>query len=468
MTEVTGVAERSERAPAARVDRRRAVALRAIDSWWAVLAVALVLIIVALTAVPFLVTFDGHFYLSGSRVLFTDNAPDLFWWLRQPGYSIFLRSVTSVLGPSDLWITVAQAVCVVGGSALASVVVWRSATGGDRVPPPVVAACLLLGAGNAGVLLYSSAALQQSLFVLSLGLALTVAYRLQVRPSWQVLAATLLLVAAVAVVQKEFAQLIGAVLALGAFLSTSPRWPLHRRFGPGLVVRLATGAIAFVLLQLTVAAVLVPWAHYRDSSIAARSATAPLLPTELPSLLDDIDAANDSVEPHEHGLISQVGGFIGLRGSTQFVGEPVERKVYIENRTEKFFYCGFIEGMPPEFQPVYDASMSGIDPTCRSQAAMEFWAPWVHGSVAVYPYLLLLGILAAAGQLLRWRLVLPAGAVLGLTVAYSMLGFGADRYSVPLFPTATSIALVTVVLGVRYWVRRLRAPAVADPALRAA
>ncbi len=432
------------------------------------LAVSAFLVVVALTAVPFLVTFDGHFYLSGSRVLFTDNAPDLFWWLRQPGYSVFLRSLASALGPSDLWFTSAQAVCVVAGSALASVVVWRSATGGERVPPLVITGCLLLGAGNAGVLLYSSAALQQSLFVLSLGLALTVAYGLQSRPTWRVLVAAVLLVAAVAVVQKEFAQLVGAVLALGVFLSGSRWWPLHRRWGPRLVVRLAAGAIAFALLQLTVSAALLPWDHYRDGAIADRSASAPALPTVLPSVLDDIDAANDTVEPHENGLVSQVGGFIGLRGSTQFVGEPVERRIYVENRTNTAWSCGAIEGMPPEFQPVYVTSMSGIDPSCRSVAAMEVWAPWVHASVDAYPYLLLLGIVVSVGQLLRWRMVLPVGAVLGLTTAYSMLGFGADRYSVPVFPTATSILLVTVVLGTRYWASRLRGPAGVDPATAAA
>jgi hypothetical protein len=436
----------------------------ALSSWWTVVGVSAILLVIALTAVPFLVTFDGHFYVSGSRVLFTDQAPDLFWWLRQPGYSIFLRAIESVLGPSDLWFTAAQAICVLVGAGLASAVVWRSANGGARPPAPVVAGCLLLGAGNAGVLLYSSAALQQSLFVLSLGLALTVAYRLESDPSWLVLVAAVLLVAVVAVVQREFAQLMGAVLALGAVLSGSRWWPLHRRWGPRVVVRLITGGVVFVLLQLAVSTVLLPWNDYRDNEVALRSAGAPVLPTELPSMLDNIEAATDSVEPHEHGLVSQVGGFIGLRGSTQFVGEPVEREVYIENRTNKAFYCGAIEGMPPEFDPVYHSSMSGIDPTCRSMAAMEVWAPWVHASVAVYPYVLLLGILAAAGQLLRWRMVLPAGAVLGLTLAYSLFGFGADRYSVPLFPTATSILLVSAVVAARSWVARRRGPgSVADP-----
>lgn len=455
MTDLTGVGDPVR----SRGDGRLAAAVvRGLTSVWLVVAVVALLFVVALTAAPFLITFDGHFYLSGSRVLFTDQAPDLFWWLRQPGYSVFLRTVASGLGPADLWFTALQAACVILGGLLAALVVWRSATGERRMPPIVLAVCLLVGVGNAGVLLYSSAALQQSLFVLATGLALMIAAGLQHRPSWWLLGSAVVLVVAVALVQKEYGQLMACVLALGVFVSSSSWWPAQRLRLPAMVGRLVTAAVIFVLLQLAVTAALLPWNSYRDEQVAKRSATAPVLPTALPSLLDDIEAATSRIEPHENGLISQFGGFVGLRGSTQFIGEPVERRVYVENRTNTGWNCGAVEGMPPEFQPVQATSISGIDITCRSVAAMELWGPWVHLSLDLYPYLLVAGLLAAAWQLVRWRMVLPAGAVLGLTTVYTVLGFGADRYSVPIFPAASSILVVTLVTAAGPWANRTRHP----------
>ena len=76
--------------------------------WTSVYVVSLVLVFIASTAVPFLITFDGYFYLSGSVALFTPDAADAFWWLREPGYSMFLRAIRAALGPSDRVVTLIQ------------------------------------------------------------------------------------------------------------------------------------------------------------------------------------------------------------------------------------------------------------------------------------------------------------------------------------------------------------------------
>ena len=221
-------------------------------SWTPVYVVSIVLIFIASTAVPFLITFDGYFYLSGSVALFTPDAADAFWWLREPGYSMFLRAIRAAFGPSDRLVTLIQSILMLTGGVLAIFATWRSRRPAGSPHPWVVAVALVLGVGNAAVLLYSSAIMQQALFVFLLGAMVFVAVG---EPSVPRLMSALGLLGAAALLQEEYARLLTVPLALGLFLvsmsrqrekssdATRRRWRIPARGPPrgGSVFRLPSG-----------------------------------------------------------------------------------------------------------------------------------------------------------------------------------------------------------------------------------
>ena len=96
-----------------------------------------------------------------------------------------------------------------------------------------------------------------------------------------------------------------------------------------------------------------------------------------------------------------------------------------------------------------------LDVSCRSSKAITFWSKYIRLSSALYPYLLTFGVLAALASFLRGRQVVPSGTLLAFVAAYSLLGFGADRYSVAFFPLAIAL-LVSSVVDIGAWLQARR------------
>lgn len=89
------------------------------------LGVAVFCCLFAVSAYPLKVTVDGYTYLSSARSIFTSLSPTHYYWLREPGYPVFLRSVDILFGSSDLAVTLSQAFLLAGSLVLAAYVAFR-------------------------------------------------------------------------------------------------------------------------------------------------------------------------------------------------------------------------------------------------------------------------------------------------------------------------------------------------------
>jgi hypothetical protein len=80
----------------------------------------------AIAAYPLKVTVDGFTYLSSAKSIFTELSPTHYYWLREPGYPVFLRAVEILFGTSDVSVTIGQAFLLAGSLTLSAYVAFRS------------------------------------------------------------------------------------------------------------------------------------------------------------------------------------------------------------------------------------------------------------------------------------------------------------------------------------------------------
>ncbi len=424
------------------------IAARRLRPWHVAMAVTgLGLVLTAYMAAPLLVTFDGHFYLVGSEVLFTPEAPDQYWWLRLPGYSIFLYLVREVFGPSDVALTLAQATAMVAGSCLIAYVGMRQfAPRRQGQAVLIVTGTLLLGCGSAGVLMYASAVLQQALFLLSISLVVFVSWRFRTNRSIWWLVGLAVILCLLAQVQKEF-----AYVALCAFVGievAGRRGDLvtERRLSGGAPRRLVNAAAIGVVGVLLINLSLLPWGHYRDRETARRSAAAPVLQQGFPSIADQVAAAASLREPHPWGFASQLIALAGFQGGTIFATKPIERNVYIAKRfSDPGYPCGAVEDLPLGLERQFAISSTAIRPSCRPWATSGLVRSYVTSTLWLYPWVLLIGVVLAAARLFLSRRRHVEIALLVVIASYVVTGFGADRYSVPVVPMAACVIILTLI-----------------------
>jgi hypothetical protein len=81
----------------------------------------------AVAAYPLKVTVDGYTYLSSARSIFTNLSPTHYYWLREPGYPIFLRAIEVFFGSSDIAVTIGQAFLLASALTLSAYVAFRDA-----------------------------------------------------------------------------------------------------------------------------------------------------------------------------------------------------------------------------------------------------------------------------------------------------------------------------------------------------
>jgi hypothetical protein len=405
------------------------------------------LVLVAYMAAPLLVTFDGHFYLVGSVVLFTPDAPDQYWWLRLPGYSVFLRGVRDAFGASDVALTLTQAIAIVVGSSLVAYVgIKQTAPRRQSQTIFIVVGSLIMGCGNAGVLMYASAVLQQALFLLEIGLVAFLAWGFRVnRSPWWLLAAAAAL-CSFGQIQKEFAY-VALVAFLGVYVmgrrgDLMIQWRLREGALRRIARAVAIGLGGVLLINLS----LLPWGHYRDQQIAQRSVSAPVLQEGFPPIIEQIATAAAFQEPHPWGFGSQFLALAGFEGDTIFVSKPVERYVYIARRFSQPGYpCGAVEDLPTGLESQFATSRAALTATCRPWSSGSLTRRYVDISLWVYPWILTSGVLLALIRLFvvrRRYIEIPLLVVIG---SYGAIGFGADRYSVPAFPLAACVIIITFV-----------------------
>jgi hypothetical protein len=412
-------------------------------SKWTVYVVIVGLLLLSVTAIPFLVTFDGHNYLAGSQVLFTEKAADGFWWLREPGYSMMLKGVRGIFGPSEVFLTLIQTGMTILGGVWAMKAIWLVHRGTEKVPSGLMAAAVVLGVGNASVLYYSSSALQQPFFVFTTGWMTYLAAQIYRKPRTHTILLAIFSLVIVAQVQEEFARLMVIPLALAFFTVNmlSEKSSIRSRISSFAKPIFKAGAV-FLGLNIVVMISLIPWMQYRDAQISRQTTSAEFKDNAFAPLSTQIKTMLSTDEPHPYSALSHLVAFVGFSGSSQMISKHYERKVYVQYRQTPNFRCGAIEGMPESFARIQSISAGVLEPACRSKRVIEFVKPYTRLSTFAYPFVLSAGFLLAGINICRKRLLMPSLTIFGLTSAYCLLGFGADRYSVPLMPLAAGLVVV--------------------------
>lgn len=429
-----------------RVNRRTYVTVHRLwKSRGLLITVAVGLALFGSVASPFMITFDGHFYMAGSVKLFESDAANFFWWLREPGYSVFIRQIRWIGQDNELWLSLVQTSLIVLGGWLTTNAVWKSIFPSRLPPPGLVAIALIIGSGNAGVLFYGASALQQALFVFFLGAALRLAVSLAQQLQSLVLLSYVMLIVISALVQEEFARLltIPMALAIGVrFFET--RLAPHLKH---LSIAVAAGLAALLLANFLVTISLVPWDEYRQNQAALATGAVSELASDFGSLSTQIGNAVSFKEPHLYSVFSHFGAFIGARGSTQFESKHYERRIYIINKQSQERRCGSIEEALQGFESVHQVSVSAMRIACRNDALVTLGRWYSEASFYLYPLIFLFGFVSGSLLMMRRTEMVAAPAMFAMASAYVLLGFGADRYSVPLLPVAAALFVTLTFIG---------------------
>ena len=162
--------------------------------------------------------------------------------------------------------------------------------------------------------------------------------------------------------------------------------------------------LSFVCLQVAISLFLVPWGQYRAEQLALQSNTNSVAKfDDFPPLTAQLKSALGTQEPHPYSVVSHLTALLGFTGSTQFDSKPVERRVYIEARSNPAWSCGALEGLGSPNDKAAAYADEALDVSCRSSKAITFWSSYIkpeHGDLPV----------PADGWSARSTCLLPAGA----------------------------------------------------------
>jgi len=160
------------------------------------------------------------------------------------------------------------------------------------------------------------------------------------------------------------------------------------------------------------------------------------------------------------GLLSNALALVGLEGSTQFPSKHSEIEIYLIERHSTYAACGAIEGVPEQYQAMADIGRELLSGHCVAERAIKLRGLQMRLAHPIYVVSMSLGLFIVApaclivgqGLVNRRRYLLLSLPFIAYFAAYTVLGFGADRYGSLLFPYALCV-LIVAAIGFR---RKLR------------
>lgn len=105
---------------------------------------------------------DSWFYLANARSIFSDDMQSFYYWVREPGYPLFIRALTEIFGNQDLLIVAVQSAMM---SVSVFIVVKHGRLKDQAEKTPFVNSAVIIGIFTSQYFGYSATILKQPLLV---------------------------------------------------------------------------------------------------------------------------------------------------------------------------------------------------------------------------------------------------------------------------------------------------------------
>lgn len=391
------------------------------------------------------ITVDGYFYLSSSRALFSDQMTTHYFWIRDPGYPIFLRMIQSMLGNADNWIIFAQAFLLLIPISVLCRILFAGQTRVSNIVTPLL---LLISTATPQYMGYSAIILKQPLIVLTIGsmpilpwVALRLR-RLRHFPIFSVCLFAINLLAISLTITTAYVVYFLTPLLLVA-LSWYPELRLNRQSLRELFIRVVIAFIATATPIMASSVIFNSWWNgVRDGHSTDESAELVVGGNQLGRWLESpLDSLGDSV--HDARALLMLGPTDNANGIQ-------ENELYTSIQAHPAWRCGAADAF--ESEPYTTFGRQAVTFTCRSQLMHALTTKLHSVGSLVYRISNGIGVIAVGLMIFRRkiRLLTLISPVLIFAALYTLGNvFVVDRYGLPVFPFALVLCSLSVISAVR-------------------
>ena len=364
---------------------------------------------------PYTISVDGFSYLKSAEVLFTADFPVYYTWIREPGYPIFVKALSSAGGLLLLFF--AQGVLISTGILTTTFGVYKilkiESVSWKTFASSGLAVILVAG--------YASTILQQASFIFFFGVLVLIISRIVVsqRLSWP----TALMAFVLILITTLTAVFIGMAMALAIFTSLV----FSGVFKPKILATL------FLVTTIPFALVMVPWLEIKSSQAPVGSGDSLSIGSNQASVI--IENFNPGVEVFQlfqtQAALLNMGGEmpptsgLGLAGENIIFGSP---HYSVEHACGRFLFAGPADALWGPIETTYqDRCVSPRVLTIISVVNYKFYFFYpIVGLALVFSLLLSIRIF----PILR-PIVIPAFAVMS---PYLLLDASISRYGALVIP----------------------------------
>jgi hypothetical protein len=416
---------------------------------------------VAVAGYPLKVTVDGYFYLSSARGIWTPQDSELYYWIREPAYPIFLKALHYFFGSSDVLLSVFQSFMMSGAIAvLLGSVVKPEKVYSKLLVVTFASSCFFVGPFFG----YSSFVLKQAMMVSFVALAAVIvrfAFVVKHSRTKVMLLAALL---AGAVIAPQVSITLKYLYVWPAFVVP---WVIFMRqqrlkFDGVFLLSLSNFRKLFVakaiiplLLSLgTLAAIQFSeslWNQYKDKNASE---------SEYQDYgFDESSALSNRITNPKilwDGIFSEIPILLML-APTDNAGGIKENIFYTQIQADPAWLCGAYDGFVKEPYTTYG---SWMEKSCRSREVQNLVRWLMPAGELFYQIVMIAAMLAplVALVLRRWAQAAVFGTGLWFALTYAFAnGFTIDRYGLPIFPFGVAavafFASETFTLGSKYFGR---------------
>jgi hypothetical protein len=398
------------------------------------------------------ITVDGYFYLSSSRALFSNQMETHYFWIRDPGYPLFLRIIQATFGNADVWIICVQAFLLIIPISLLCRIAFAGQSRMNAIVTPLLLLFAILTPQYMG---YSAIILKQPLIVFLIGfmpilpwLALRLR-RLRHFPIFSVCLFVINFLAISLTITTTYVVFFLTPLLIFA-LVWRPDLCFTRQASRELLIRAVIALVATALPISLSSAIFNSWwngvrdAHSTDSS------------TELVvggnQLGRWFDSPFDSIEDSVHDARALL-----MLGPTDNANGVQENQLYTSIQAHPTWRCGAADSF--ESEPYTTFGRQAVSFTCRSQVMHSLTSIFHRSGSIAYQTMNGIGVIAVVALIIRrrFRLLMLVSPVLLFAGLYSFGNvFVVDRYGLPVFPFSLVLTSFVVISAFRRWPHQIR------------
>lgn len=381
------------------------------------------------SSIPLKVTVDGYFYLSNAKLFFTKDFAQSYYWVRDPGYSIFLRLIHGLFGNSDRIVIGIQGSLMIFSFYLLMKVLLSDLK--NKRMKLLLYVLLLTCFINPLNIFYSGMILQQSLFTAFINLLVY----FYVKNKSSIMSRGNIIVLIIFIIS---ASLTSIVLVLYTF-ATLFLFLLIRYLGNRKEFKLFGILFTYFSLLMISLLIVFSWGQYKNASISNSSENYDLNLLSKTPFSNSTD--NSYLSEELTSLIFRIKGLTHL-GPTILDSGAHETDIFVGWMMNPDFRCGAYDAF--ELKPYTDFARNYFQPSCPGATAFKvqnvFYSQYTTYQLEIAWYFYFFTTLLMVFLILfrfRYQIstaILVSGSTFLWLLIYSLGTNGNyDRYGMPVY-----------------------------------